>query len=114
MKNRMLLAANGLIIQNAKSLRYQMTPAEIVLWGYVKGNQLGVKFGRQHVISYYIADFYCHAANLIIELDGSIHDNPEVLKNDIERQLYLESIGLKVIRFKNEEIFNNLEKFWKI
>lgn len=103
------MAANGLIIQNAKSLRYQMTLAETVLWGHVNGNRLGVRFRRQHAISYYIADFYCHSAGLVIEIDGSIHDVPEILQNDIERQQYLESLGLKVIRFKNEEIFNNLE-----
>ncbi len=106
----MLLAANGLIIQNAKALRNQPTHAEIILWGHLsKGNIFGTKFRRQHPISTYIADFYCHSAGLVIEVDGSIHDLPEVLQNDIERQLYLESLGLKVIRFKNEEIFNNLE-----
>jgi len=72
-----------------------MTLAETVLWGYVSGNQLGVKFRRQHPISNYIADFYCHSAGLVIEIDGSIHDEPEVLQNDIERQQYLESLGLR-------------------
>ena len=106
----MLLAANGMIIQNAKSLRYQMTLAETILWGHVKGNQLGIKFRRQHAISSYIADFYCHSVDLVIEIDGSIHNNPDVKADDIERQQYLESIGLKVIRFTNDEIFKNLEK----
>jgi imidazole glycerol-phosphate synthase subunit HisF len=115
MKNKLLLAANGLIIQNAKALRNQQTPAEALLWGHLsKGNQFGVKFRRQHAISYYIADFYCHSNKLIIELDGSIHNLPEVVNNDIERQQYLESLGLTVLRFKNQEIFDNLEQVLQI
>jgi len=110
MKNRLLLAANSLIIENAKSLRYNMTDAENLLCGHIKGNQLGVRFRRQHPIGYYIADFYCHTYKLIIELDGSIHNDPEVLASDFERQKYLESIGLRVIRFTNDEVFKNLEK----
>ncbi len=104
MKNRLLLAANYGVIQNAKELRYRMTLAETVLWGYLSGNQLGVKFRRQHPVSIYIADFYCHQHKLIIEVDGSVHGDPEVIKNDIERQQYLESIGLTVIRFNNYKV----------
>jgi glutamine amidotransferase len=91
-------------------LRNQPTLAETILWGHLcKGNQFGIKFRRQHPISYYIADFYCHVAKLVIEIDGSIHNVAQVLQNDIERQVYLESLGLKVIRFTNEDILNNLE-----
>ena len=106
----MFLNASNLIFENAKSLRGRMTDAEIRLWGYLKSNQLGSKFRRQHPISNYVADFYCHAHQLIIELDGSIHSLTEVKSNDIERQQHLESTGLKVIRFSNEEIFNDIEK----
>jgi len=105
----MFLGADSLIFQNAEALRNMMTPAEMLLWGHLKGNQLGTKFRRQHPLGIYIADFYCHQHKLIIELDGSIHDVPEVAANDIQRQTNLEAEGLKFLRFKNEQIFNQLE-----
>jgi len=57
MRKKMFLGADHLIFKNASSLRNNMTPAEMVLWGYLKGSQLGVKFRRQHPIGIYIADF---------------------------------------------------------
>jgi cyclase len=111
MKKQMFLGASNLIFENAKSLRGRLTEAEMVLWGHLtKGNQFGVKFRRQHPIADYIADFYCHTHKLIIELDGTIHNIPEVADNDIARQKHLESLGITVIRFKNQEIFENLEQ----
>src|SRR5476651_95203 len=86
-----------------------MTSAEILLWGYLKGNQLGAKFRRQHPLGIYIADFYCHKHKLVIELDGSIHYIPEIAMNDLERQKILEADGLKILRFKNEQVFHHLE-----
>lgn len=79
-KQKMFLGASHLIFQNAERLRYNMTAAETLLWGHLKGNQLGFKFRRQHPNSIYIADFYCHHHKLIIEIDGSIHLLPEVSK----------------------------------
>jgi len=58
----------------------------------------------------YIADFYCHKHKLVIEVDGSIHNLPEVIQNDFEKQYFLEEQGLKVIRFTNNQVFNNLEQ----
>ncbi|MBC8052560.1 MAG: imidazole glycerol phosphate synthase subunit HisF [Sphingobacteriaceae bacterium] len=104
----MFQGASHIIFQNAERLRNNMTSAETLLWGYLKGNQLGVRFRRQHPISNYIADFYCHKHKLIIELDGSIHLLPEVYKNDIERQHHLETLGIRVLRFSNEQIFINI------
>ena len=89
------MGASHLIFRNAQVLRDNMTDAEILLWGYLKENNLGLKFRRQHPISLYIADFYCHKLKLIIELDGSIHNRPDVAANDLERQLYLENQGIK-------------------
>ncbi len=109
-KQKMFLDPDRLIFQNAEVLRRNMTPAETLLWEYLKNSQLGVKFRRQHPIGIYIADFYCHKHKLIIELDGSIHNVPDVAANDIERQLYLEANGIKFLRFKNEQIFNQLEE----
>jgi len=104
----MFYGASNIIFENAKRLRNNLTEAESLLWQVISNKQLGVKFRRQHPISYFIADFYCHEAKLIIELDGSIHDLPEVLNNDIERQKALEKFGIRVIRFKNTELYNNL------
>ncbi len=104
----MFHGATNFIFKNAKALRSNATISESLLWEYLKGKQLGVKFRRQHPISLYIADFYCHQARLIIELDGSIHQKPEVLANDIERQKNLEALGITVIRFTNNELHNNL------
>ncbi|MES1220348.1 MAG: DUF559 domain-containing protein [Bacteroidota bacterium] len=102
--------ANHLIFEMAKSLRKNMTDAEKILWFHLKENFEGFKFRRQHPLGIYIADFYCHKAKLIIELDGNIHDNTEVKINDEIRQRNIEEGGITVVRFKNEEIFKNLEK----
>ncbi|BAU54227.1 hypothetical protein MgSA37_02401 [Mucilaginibacter gotjawali] len=106
----MFLGASDLIFKNAAALRNNMTPAEMTLWGHLKGSQLGAKFRRQHPLGIYIADFYCHQHKLIIEVDGSNHNIPEIANHDLERQLNIENDGIKVLRFKNEEIFNQLEK----
>src|ERR1700761_8724096 len=110
MRQKMFLGAGNLIFQNATELKRNMTHAELVLWGHLKGKQLGAKFRRQHPIGQYIADFYCHQHKLIIEIDGGIHQLPEIADNDIERQLDLEANGIKIIRFTNEQIFSQLEK----
>ncbi|TKB99486.1 imidazole glycerol phosphate synthase subunit HisF [Pedobacter cryotolerans] len=104
----MFYGASNLIFENAKALRNRVTESESLLWGYLSNKQLGVKFRRQHPISLYIADFYCHEIKLIIEIDGSIHNNPEILINDIERQKNLEALGITVIRFTNNQLHNNL------
>lgn len=110
MKRKMFLGADPLIFKNAEALRYRMTAAEELLWGYLKGKQLGVKFRRQHPLGIYIADFYCHQYKLVIELDGSIHKVATIAINDLERQANLERDDIKVLRFTNDQIFNNLNK----
>lgn len=105
---RMFYGASNLIFEKAKALRNRVTDSESLLWEQLKGKQLGLKFRRQHPISSYIADFYCHEAKLIIELDGSIHQIPEIIKNDIERQKNIEELGITVLRFTNKELHNNL------
>ncbi len=106
----MFYGASNLIFEKAKTLRNTLTESEVLLWNHIKGKQLGFKFRRQHPISNYIADFYCHEAKVVIELDGSIHNLPEILQNDIERQKYLEELGLTVLRFTNDELYNNTNK----
>lgn len=101
------------LYQRARELRKNATYAEQVLWGYLKTKPFGLKFRRQHPYSIYILDFYCHSLKLIIEVDGSIHKLKEVIDNDEERQRNLEKDGLKVVRFKNEELFHTPEKVFE-
>lgn len=86
-----------------------MTAAEKILWFYLKQNVQGFKFRRQHPLGLYIADFYCHKAKLVIEIDGTIHDRVEIRDYDEERQRSLEEDGLRVIRFTNDDIHNNIQ-----
>ena len=72
-----------------------------------------LKFGRQHPISVYIVDIYCHAEKLVIEIDGSIHEEESIKIKDKIRQKDLEELGLKVIRFSTKEIMQNLESVLK-
>jgi very-short-patch-repair endonuclease len=90
-------------------LRRNMTEAELVLWEVLKDKKLrGRKFRRQHSIGYYIADFYCPSEKLIIELDGQHHFTPDGLEKDMERDKHLELMDIKVLRFENKEVFEDL------
>ncbi len=105
----MFLGADKLIFENAKAQRNNPTHAETILWAYLRQKPFGHKFRRQHPISIYIADFYCHSLKLIIEVDGKIHDYTQVLEHDLERQKNLENEGIKFLRFKNAEVEKQLE-----
>lgn len=109
MKKKMFYGAGNLIFEKAKELRKNLTNAELVLWGYLKQSPSGYKFRRQHPLGSYIVDFYCHKLKLVIEVDGSVHENPGVIEWDKRRQKDLEEDGLTVIRFKNEEVEKKLE-----
>ncbi len=74
-----------------------------------KNKTKGLKFRRQHPVRNYILDFYCHQLKLAIEADGSIHDKEESKITDLERQNYIESMGIVVIRFTNDEIQRHME-----
>ncbi len=93
-------------LQRAKELRRDMTPAESILWRELRANKLGVHFRRQQIISGFIVDFYCHRAALVIEVDGDIHDLQE--EEDARREQVLMELGLRIIRFRNDEILKNL------
>jgi very-short-patch-repair endonuclease len=87
-----------------------MTPAEIRLWQALKHSQLDhLKFRRQHSIGPFVVDFYCPAVKLVIELDGSVHDSETVRQWDEERTTYLVSLRLRVVRFENRDVMENLE-----
>ncbi|WP_120273368.1 endonuclease domain-containing protein [Mangrovibacterium diazotrophicum] len=99
------------IFEKAKTLRENMTSAELNLWEKLKRRQvLGLRFRPQHPIDIFIADFYCHPLKLVIEIDGGIHLVPEHKEYDIGRTAELNQWGIQVIRFTNEEVANNLEK----
>lgn len=109
--NNMHFGAGAFTFQKAEEFRISMTKAEKILWEVLRNKKLdGLKFRRQHPISRFIVDFYCHNLKFVIELDGGIHLDAHVKENDINRQIEIESLGLKVIRFKNEEVILNITK----
>jgi very-short-patch-repair endonuclease len=103
--------APKITFERAKRLRKRMTKVEKMLWNELRRNQLkGYYFRRQHPISYYIADFYCHAAKLVIEVDGPTHHTEEGRKKDERRDKAMKEFQLTILRFRSEEVFVNLDK----
>lgn len=99
------------IIDLARKLRQEATPAEEFLWQHLRNRQCaGLKFKRQHHIDRYVADFYCAELHLVVELEGSIHDLKDQKEYDEYRYAYLEARGMTLIRFRNEEVMNNVQK----
>ena len=92
--------------QRARELRREMTLAENILWEEIRATQLGVHFRRQQVIQGFIVDFYCHRAGLVIEVDGDIHDLQQ--EEDARREKVLSKMGLKIVRFRNDEVMKSL------
>ncbi|GAB3552261.1 endonuclease domain-containing protein [Spirosoma fluminis] len=94
-----------------QALRNDATPAEQVLWGYLRGSQLGGrKFRRQHSVGFFVLDFYCPAERLAVELDGAVHDKPDARTYDEERQQAIESLGITVLRFPNDAVFRSVDQ----
>jgi len=86
-----------------------MTSQEKLIWERVRANRLaGVHFRRQQVIGSYIVDFYCHSAGLVVEIDGPIHASQ--VEYDRERDDYLASRGLRILRFSNLQVDTQLEQ----
>ena len=104
----MFYNAPATIFENARLLRRNMTKAEKLLWKRLRKNQLGVRFKAQHPIERFIADFYCHSARLVVELDGDIHNYQK--EYDIGREGEMEKYEITVIRFKNHEVFEDIDK----
>ena len=82
MKTRMHYGASAKIFSNAKALRNKLTFAERLLWSRIRNNQLGHHFRRQHPSSDFVCDFFCDKLNLVIEIDGRIHENKTVRMED--------------------------------
>ncbi|MBQ8593450.1 MAG: endonuclease domain-containing protein [Bacteroidaceae bacterium] len=89
--------------------RKNQTLAEHVLWKSIRAEQLGVKVLRQHIIGDYIVDFLLPAINLVIEVDGAYHAEREQVESDEIRELTLNDMGYRIIRFTNEEVLYDIE-----
>jgi len=96
------------LIEQARRMRKDPTQAEALLWEKLRKRRLGgLKFRRQHIINPFIVDFYCPAAKFVIEVDGSVHKHQK--EYDRVREEYLEELGYKIVRFRNEEVIENIE-----
>jgi very-short-patch-repair endonuclease len=94
--------------QFARALRKQATKAEDILWAQLRGSRFeGAKFRRQAPFDRYVVDFYCHAAKLVIELDGAQHE--WFADYDAGRSAVIENFGVRVLRFANAEVCHDLD-----
>lgn len=110
----MFNGASRNIFAKAWELRNNMTPAEKKLWDVLKNREeFKVKFRRQHPFDIFILDFYCHEIKLAIEVDGEIHLNGEILEHDDGREYEIEKFGIKILRFTNNEVFEEIEAIKK-
>ena len=101
---------NPNVLPFKRELRSNLTRAEQLLWAKLRLNQIhGLKFRRQHGIESYIVDFFCPERKLIIEVDGDVHATEIQKAKDHRREEYLKSLGLKILRYTNDEVFNNLD-----
>ena len=93
------------LVEKSRRLRRNLTPAESKLWEQLRKRRVGgFRFRRQHGIGPYIVDFYCPAARIAIEVDGGQHSEPEHCVRDSDRDRYLHSLGIRVLRFWNTEV----------
>lgn len=101
-------------IEKRRELRKKETKFESILWNKLRNRKfMNLKFRRQYGIGEYVVDFYCPKLKLAIEVDGEIHDIKEVLEYDKIREVFINGLGIKIIRFKNNEIAEELENVLK-
>ena len=93
----------------AARMRAEPTHAEHMLWQELRATKLGVRFDRQKVIGPYIVDFLASAILLVVEVDGGVHDLPERIAYDAQRTSDLTLIGYRVLRFRNEEVYEDAD-----
>ena len=106
--------AIGKLYEYSRELRQVSTNAEKLLWKELRNRKLnGLKFRRQHPLDKYIADFYCHEKKLVIELDGTVHDVKENMEYDKARTFEFEGLKIFVVRFRNDEVENDIDKVLK-
>jgi very-short-patch-repair endonuclease len=105
-----MLTYNNRLASYSRELRKNMTDAERYLWSKVRMRQVGgCQFYRQRIIGDYIVDFFCPRAKLVIEVDGGQHSSDAITAADEDRDKYLKSKGLKVIRFNDIEVLKNID-----
>jgi very-short-patch-repair endonuclease len=96
------------MVDRARDLRQTETPPEELLWLAVRNGQIGgLKFRRQHPIGRYVADFFCHARKLVVEVDGMSHEDRAA--QDAAKSKFFESQGLRVLRVLNEDVMHDLD-----
>jgi very-short-patch-repair endonuclease len=95
------------LVSRAREMRKELTPAELALWSRLRGDQLGIRFRRQHLVGSYIADFFAHSVKLVVEVDGDSHN--ERREYDQKRTYWMNRKGLTVVRYTNEEVLKNLD-----
>jgi len=94
--------------EKRRKLRKDQTFCEKIMWTYLRDRKtLGYKFRRQYSVDHYVINFYCPELKLAIELDGSIHDEPDQIEYDKHRQDYLEKFGITFLRITNDELMSN-------
>ena len=104
-----ILSYNKQLVPLAKHMRKNLTDSEQAIWQKIRMKQLcGFQFYRQRPVGNYILDFYCSKAKLAIEIDGGQHNRKDDILNDAEREAYLERKGIKVLRFSNLDVMNNI------
>jgi very-short-patch-repair endonuclease len=96
-------------IERARTLRTSMSLPEVLLWRILRTRPGGLKFRRQHLAGRYIADFYCHEARLIVEIDGEAHNRGDRPERDIKRDTELAALGLKIVRIPAVQILQDVE-----
>jgi len=113
-KDNFYFGASGEIMNRARILRKTMTYSEIRLWDKLKDKQFhNLTFRRQHPVSKFIVDFYCHALKLVIEVDGDVHLEEVQHERDDGRTFEIEELGLTVIRFTNKMVNTDITKVLK-
>ncbi len=97
--------------ERRQKLRRESPKAEVLLWQRLKGRQIGGhKFRRQYSVGGYVVDFYCAELRLAIEIDGPTHYRTKQAKvYDERRQQFIEQFGIKIVRFSNHDIYNNID-----
>jgi very-short-patch-repair endonuclease len=106
---KMFYGADSSVFEFAQKLRENMTDAEKKLWLHLSNRKAGFRFKPQHPVSGFVADFYCHKAKLAVELDGGIHLGTKEKEYDVNREAAFKKFGIKIIRFTNEEVLNDIE-----
>jgi very-short-patch-repair endonuclease len=110
-ERRHRLPVTGEAGTRARKLRAEATPAEQALWEVLRDRKLGgLKFRRQSPIGIFIADFHCRELNLVVELDGEAHSDRKQTAHDENRDFYLRSLGCTILRFSNQQVFEESEE----